>query len=194
MKSDMSFHDPNYAFERNFWGSCVNTFGEEMKQWVYAEKMGLVRNNNTIDVNGKNIIDVGGGPVSLLLKCVNLGPKSFVVDPIMYPPWVYQRYDAHGVRYLFLDGESMHRLRSDEVWIYNVLQHCIDPRRVILNALTAAPVVRIFEWINFEPHPGHPHMLTEDSLSCWFGKGSVEFLDRDGCHGTSYSTVFYRNN
>ena len=29
------------VWEKNWWGNCCNTFGEEFKQLAYADKMGL---------------------------------------------------------------------------------------------------------------------------------------------------------
>jgi hypothetical protein len=37
----MSTWDEAQKFEEQFWGNCVNTFSEELKQRVYAEHMGL---------------------------------------------------------------------------------------------------------------------------------------------------------
>ena len=188
----MAFHDPAHAFEVGFWGDCTNTFGEEEKQFVYAERMGLAPQHHAIDAAGKRILDIGGGPVSMLLKCRDLG-AGMVIDPIRYPDWVYRRYDAKGIQYLQMDGEAVYFSGFDEVWIYNVLQHCIDPATVIRNARAAAPVLRIFEWLDFPPHPGHPHMLTESAMNEWCGgRGTVKHLAERGCYGNSYAGVFSR--
>lgn len=190
MKSNMAFHDPEHEFEKHFWGKCTNTYGEETKQWVYAHYMMMPVVNWQIDVRGVSILDIGGGPVSMLLKCVNLGP-AVVVDPIRYPDWVYDRYRAHRVMFAHMNGEDINMGGFDEVWIYNVLQHCMDPEKIVANAKCAAPRVRIFEWLDIDPHPGHPQILRSDELDKWFGaKGHVEDLDTNGCYGKSYSGVF----
>lgn len=188
--SDLSFLDDEYKFEKNFWGTCVNTYGEETKQWVYAHLMGLSVENWAIDVGGKSILDIGGGPSSMLLKCRNKG-TCVVADPIRYPEWVYDRYKAHGVVSITAPGETLHMSGFDEVWIYNVLQHCADPEKIIANARKAAKILRIFEWVNIPPHEGHPQMLTKEDLDRWTrGNGTINELNVNGCVGTSYSGVY----
>ena len=190
-------------FEASYWGNCVNTFCEEQKQYVYAAKMGLelVRTEEKaygFDLKGKDIVDIGGGPVSMLLRCANLG-KCVVADPCRYPSWVAERYHCMGIRYLRVPGEELTRgLTADEVWIYNVLQHTQDPRMIIQNAKQIAPVLRIFEWVDFPPHPGHPHELTKAGLEEWIGQpGEVTSFNGEGyCYGKAFHGVFThaRNN
>ena len=188
--SNMEFHDPNHAFERGFWGNCVNTYFEERKQWVYAEMMRLPMHNCAIIADGKRILDIGGGPVSMLLKCHGL-KQGVVVDPIAYPDWVKQRYEAANIRYIQMNAEDISGSGFDEVWMYNVLQHCVDPERIIANAKRSAPVFRVFEWLDFPPHAGHPHMLTQEAMDRWIGgTGHVEYLNKEGCYGNSYSGCF----
>lgn len=190
MKTDLAFYDTKNRFEKEFWGDCANTYGEETKQFVYADRMGMVWNNYVIDLAGKSVLDIGGGPVSLLLKCVNFRMAG-VIDPIEYPSWVYSRYATHRIRTRVQPGEEIVSRGWDEVWIYNVLQHCRDPQKVIDKAKGAGKVLRIFEWIDFEPSPGHPHMLTEADLNEWIGGiGQTELLNEKGCYGKAYYGVF----
>jgi len=188
--TDMKFHDPEHKFERNYWGDCTNTFMEEQKHFVQARLMGIKINGCSLDAMGKRILDIGGGPVSMLLKTQNLA-FGMVCDPITYPAWVYERYRAKGIICLIQSGEHVISFGWDEVWIYNVLQHCMDPKKIIDNARKAAPLIRIFEWIDFPPHQGHPQMLTESALNSWLGgTGVVKNLAEPGLHGKSYSGVF----
>jgi hypothetical protein len=193
MTTDMQFHDPEHKFERSYWGDCTNTYFEEQKHFVYARLMGIKLNRCSFDVAGKQILDIGGGPVSMLLKAINMR-LGMVCDPITYPSWVYERYRAKGILYRVQSGEDVDTFGWDEVWIYNVLQHCMDPKRIIDNARNAAPLLRVFEWIDFPPHPGHPHMLTQDNMALWLGApGVVTRLSESGCHGNSFSGVFPSN-
>jgi hypothetical protein len=71
------------------------------------------------------------------------------------------------------------------------MQHAIDPGKIIDNAKKAAPVLRLFEWIDIPAHDGHPHELTEASLNEWIGqKGNVITLAESGCYGKAYYGVF----
>jgi hypothetical protein len=143
------------------------------------------------------VVDIGGGPVSMLLKCVNRGPECWVVDPCQYPDWVRTRYVDAGIAYAQMKGEDFisfgnNHARFNEVWIYNVLQHTDDPEKIIANAKMVAPVLRIFEWINFPAHEGHPHELKKNLLDEWIGQeGSVETMTgQNGCVGDCYYGVF----
>ena len=150
---NMSFHDVEHKFEKKYWGDCTNTFLEEQKHFVQARLMGIKVEGYSFDATGMRILDIGGGPVSMLLKAKNLA-FGMVCDPITYPAWVYERYRAKGIIYLVLSGEHVISFGWDEVWIYNCLQHTTDPKKIIDNAKKAAPLIRIFEWIDFPPHPG----------------------------------------
>jgi len=180
-------------FEKTFWGDCTNTMDEERKQFVYARLMDLTVGYHCFGAAGKKIADIGGGPVSMLLKSVGLGAGSIVVDPLGYPDWVLSRYAAKGIQYVQMRGEDWHGEGFDEVWIYNCLQHVDDPGQIIQNALKAAPVLRIFEWINFPAYEGHPQALTQELLESWIGQaGTVVSLNESGCRGDSFSGVFLR--
>ncbi len=178
------------SWEKNWHGRCINTYREETKQLVYARKMGL-EISDAIDCQNKSIIDIGGGCVSLLLKTKNLR-NGMVWDPLFYPDWVYERYEAAGLKYWHGRGENLDPdTIYDEVWIYNCLQHTINPEQVIKSARKRGAVIRIFEWIDIPTNIGHIHTLTEENLDKWLGgKGSVEYLDEYGCNGKAYFGVF----
>lgn len=187
--------DDDQDSERAWWGDCASTYTEETKQLVYASRMGLVAQHINgqwplYDLQGRSVLDVGGGPVSLLLKTYNRS-RAAVVDPCEYPAWVGHRYAAAGISYLRQPGETDLPTGYDEVWIYNVLQHTQDPERIIGNAKEAAPTIRLFEWIGVPAHEGHPHELRADLLDRWLGDlGQVEQMDDGHCVGISYSGVF----
>jgi hypothetical protein len=181
----------DFTFEKNFWGNCVNTFEEETKQFVYAKFMGIEFDSMfRINMHGKSVVDIGGGPCSLLLKTTNLSCGS-VVDPLRFPEWVYQRYTIAGINFSLIKGEEADFAKHDECWIYNCLQHVDDPRRVIENAKKIAPVLRIFEWINFPAYDGHPHALTQTLLEDFIGqKGNSVRLTGPHCVGDCFYGVF----
>lgn len=183
-------------WEKEWWNTCRNTYGEETKQILYAKKMGLVffhdgKSPYNIDMRGASVLDVGGGPVSLLLKCVNV--KGHIIDPLPLPHWVEERYALAGIDYHMLPAEDMNESGWDEVWIYNVLQHVEAPRRVMENAKKAGSLIRLFEWVDTPTNEGHPHSLTEAELNEWLGgEGKTETLNGENtCYGKCYYGVFY---
>jgi len=160
-------------WEEAWWGDCSNTADEEAKQVFYADQMRIPRWQANLvgavfDVGGKSILDIGGGPVSILLKCRNRG-RSVVVDPANYPAWIIERYKVSGIEYIKQKAEKIDLEPFDEVWIYNVLQHVEDPVKVLETARRLGKVIRIFEWIETEVNIGHPHCLTQDFLEMQLG-------------------------
>ena len=184
------------VWETAWHGAAINSFGEEEKQLLYANRMGLKLHHNgkspyNIECSNLDIIDIGGGPSSLLLKALN-GNRLGVVDPMRMPEWVGLRYDAAGINHVRRAGEDLEASGYDEAWIYNVLQHTEDPEAVILNARSAAKLIRIFEWIDTPTNVGHIHTLTEQNLNEWLGGyGKVEQLTgQAGCYGKCYYGIF----
>jgi hypothetical protein len=213
----MSAHEAAQRFEVEWWGDCCATWNEERKQITYADRMGILtttRGGNqwpVYDARGASVLDIGGGPVSMLLKTFNVGAGKIVVDPGEYPEWVYARYKAARVTYIQQPAEqfelwdigTQRPLRFDECWLYNVLQHVIDPERVIAVARRHSRLVRVFEWVLMPAHEGHPHELSPADLDRWLdvpvelGDGvnrrnrTVEYFDgEDGLIGTAYSGAF----
>lgn len=196
------------AWEAEWHGNCINSLNEELKQIVYAEKMGLIRTPipktpYNFDLNGKTILDIGGGAYSLLLKCTNYEDGTTVTDPLMskYPKWVIDRYNEANIMPLNVAGEDLVGIEGmlhiywDEVWIYNVLEHTKDPKTVLENALQLGNIVRIFEWLETSLNIGHIHSLKRELLDEWLGgEGKVEMVNRDGAVGKAYYGVFKGDN
>ncbi len=195
-------------WERNWHGACTNSFGEEAKQISYAHRMGLINQPlygkwPVYDLNGASVLDLGGGPSSLLLKCVN--GWGAVVDPCLYPEWVADRYEAAGqhnhpeyeaatIFYHVEPAETFvgpYDTKLSECWQYNVGQHVLDPEALIATAKRCAHVLRIFEWIETETNVGHPHCLHAHELDQWIGgTGTVEMIDENGAVGLCYYGCF----
>lgn len=185
-------------FERLWWGNCCWTFGEENKQISYANRMGLEIMPNDhekwplYDLEGKSILDIGGGPVSMLLKTVN-GGRLKVVDPCDYPNWVLARYRENNVDYFQMPAEEFYlgpdEEKYDEVWIYNVLQHVESPGEVMEAAIESGKLIRIFEWIDTAPCLGHPQTITAEWLTGILGQGGkVEVMQGEN---NLYGKAFY---
>lgn len=194
------WHDAQHD-EKGWWDTCANTYWEETKQLVYARHMGIAfqedeRGPYLINLAGKNVLDIGGGPVSMLLKATKTSRRT-VADPCDYPSWVGERYKAQGIEYEQIKGEDVDQLGAgvyDEVWLYNCLQHVDDPAKIIANAkqvLKPGGVFRIFEWINTPTNTAHPHSLSKEQLDEWVGQsGGTAHLSESGCYGDAYFGAF----
>lgn len=193
--SALSDRSKTQEWERAWHGTCANTFGEEAKQLTYAHLMGLVNipvdgKWPVYDLNQYSVIDLGGGPASMLLKTVN-GSTRTVVDPCPYPGWVNERYAHAGIDYHMAEAETFGGAKHSECWIYNVLQHVLDPEQVIESARRNAHVLRIFEWLETPVVDGHPHTLHAHELNAWIGGvGHIGHVDENGATGLAYWGVF----
>jgi glycosyltransferase involved in cell wall biosynthesis len=172
------WNDEN-QWEHEWWGDCFNTMYEESKQNQYMELMGLQEYweettgspGPVYNLQGKSVLDVGGGPVSTLLRFKNKGYCA-VIDPCEYPNWCHVRYDEAGIDFINKPAEEMvfaEEKTFDEAWFYNCLQHVMDPDKIIENCKKYAKKIRFFEWLEMGVTPGHPHNLTEAWLRKHFG-------------------------
>jgi 2-polyprenyl-3-methyl-5-hydroxy-6-metoxy-1,4-benzoquinol methylase len=196
----MSDWHEDQEWEKEWHGNCVNSLNEELKQLVYAKRMGLklagdVKTPYRFDLQGKSILDIGGGAYSLLLKAENYS-YAVVADPCEYPKWTYERYLSSNITTVTIEAEALDAVEFgvpffDEVWMYNVLQHTMNPEKIIKNAKRWGKIVRYFDWIEQGVSKGHPQNLHEKDLNKWFGGiGKVEQLNESGCVGTSYYGIF----
>ena len=155
--------------------TAVIHLNEDQKHYVYGSLMGLPLAHYSFQLDNIKVMDIGGGPSSMLLKCQGLA-GGLVVDPIEYPQWTRDRYSSMNIDVLVDIGENIGNAVYDEVWIYNCMQHAVDPEKIISNAKRVAPILRIFEWIDIPAHDGHPHELSEDLLNKWIGGNGANYL------------------
>jgi SAM-dependent methyltransferase len=195
----MGWNEEN-EWEKKWWGNCLNTWGEESKQFMYSEYMGLKwkvdkgdGGRTTIDIKDVSVLDIGGGPCSLLLKTRDV--KGTVVDPCLYPDWVAQRYMCGGIRYLQIKAEALRpdlfMPRFDECWMYNCLQHVDDPELIAKNIRGLTKKLRIFECVNYPVSQGHPYSLTKEWLDRILGiDGQSMHIEDKGFIADAYYGVY----
>ena len=142
------------AWERNWW---LNNPG--MHSFEISKGDAVAKFLQIGDVSSKSVLDIGCGPFSLLQRIK--ARVAFALDPIDYGP-LEEAYARQGITRLIIKGEDLgdNYGTFDEAWIYNCLQHVEDPDKILRNAIAVSSCVRLFEWINLPPCPGHPQMLT----------------------------------
>lgn len=155
-------------YERESWGNDIflNLENVEVrKQNFYAHLMGLTENIEEvkIDLKNKTVLDVGCGPVSLLLRSFNF-KKAIGIEPLDYGDEIKKVFLNHNINLLNIPAEEMdfNENEFDEIWLYNVLQHVYDPVLILEKIQKFGKTIRLFEWLDIPPHLGHPHMFTED--------------------------------
>lgn len=63
--------------------------------------------------------------------------------------------------------------QSDEIWLLNVLQHVIDPDAFLDKCKASTKLIRFFEPIDYPADVCHPHVLTEELFTKWFGEFKI---------------------
>lgn len=204
-------HKEAQAEELAFWNTPGAELGEQLKQLTYAKYLGLdfVHDGNSpyvIDKTGLKIVDIGGGPVSLLLKTI--AKQRIVVDPCDFSDWVDNRYEANSIYRIQIEGEYFLKdiinlgleNRVDEIWMYNVLQHTEDPKKIfdnIYKSLRKSGTFRFFDWVDTPTNTAHPISLTYNELSAWLAESYDQPLiqtniNENGANGTIAYGVFQK--
>jgi glycosyltransferase involved in cell wall biosynthesis len=161
-------------WESNWWGNEENGRweGERVKQTTYARLMGIPED---FDMGTASIVDIGAGPMSMLLRVKTSGYKT-AVDPLKVPIWVEARYIKNSIVFKNAPAETWRgSLKHDEAWLYNVLQHVEDPIKVLETAKESADTIRLFEW-RVGLSEGHLHMITEQMIRDAFPADKWMFL------------------
>lgn len=168
--------------ERKFWAYDKNVSYGQVKEQAYVPFLGLdkLRKGPYFDLKGMSILDIGGGPVSLLLRCVNFS-RGVVLDPCTFDDWILERYKKNDIEFIKHKAEDWEPPQMfDEVWIYNVLQHVQDPDKVVAMAKRAARKIRVFEWRETPLTGGHPYTFTTEDFDRLFGqKGNARNVTKD---------------
>lgn len=181
-------------FERDWWMNNVHAHpGEIVKNKFVARMLFIDRG-----VPDRSVIDIGCGPVSLLL---HLPVKSGVgVDPLDFGD-LEKAYSEKNIRRLIKCGEDISESDGfyDEAWIYNCLQHVKSPVTILRNATKVAKIVRLFEWCMPAYH-GHPWELTPEMLRTPFTEAgwytrmeTTGYLNHSGLVGKYFMGIFTRD-
>lgn len=167
----------------------IEAQGAELNHWNYPgiDEHEFMRQPSTFnkalelnvnDLEQKTILDIGGGPCSILLHSINFKkPETTVVDPIysLHPEFsgrldqIKQRYIDAGITFENKMAEEFlctlpEEYKFDEAWIYNCLQHVHEPEKILINALRHTKILRLAEYINCPTDTAHLHIFDE----LWF--------------------------
>lgn len=112
---------------------------------------------------GKNIVEIGPADFPALAYTTNRGDKSLIIEPM--PSEHLNRFNIPMLAVCAEDAEY----EADEVWLFNVLQHVIDPYQIVERAKKQSKVIRFFEPIDYGCDECHPWNLTEAMFREWFG-------------------------
>jgi hypothetical protein len=147
-----------------------------------------------LNLNNKSILEIGPARVAALLYCNNYAP-SYIVEPTIYDDYenLYGGKNITFIRDIYEDCESP---KVDEIWLFNVLQHIVDPDIFIEKCKKNAKVIKFFEPIDTPIEVHHPHSFTYDDYKKYFGdsvnlyNGSTEIFHTANC---VYGTYVVKN-
>lgn len=121
------------------------------------------------DLKGKSIIEIGCADIPALYFCENINQQSTIVEPM--PSSILDELSQEiGVNLIKDCAENLDlEFEYSEVWLFNVLQHVLDPDKLVENCKKWAKVVRFFEPVDQEISDCHPHAPTQEDFKRWFG-------------------------
>jgi hypothetical protein len=160
----------------------------------YFSYLGLGTN-----LDGLHIIEIGPAQHSALAICSNYG-RSVVIEPMLTQQLLEFTRD-NGIIYIDeplenLEDEKLQELRdalpgTKEVWLFNVMQHIIDPDIFIAKCKIIADRIRFFEPINYPTSEHHPHSYTINDFISWFGADVVKMYNGTESGGFHQSACAY---
>lgn len=126
----------------------------------------------------KTIIEIGCANIPALLF-YNSYSKGYIIEPL--PSEILKTIIEPLPITLFAEpAEHVEFPLVDEVWLFNVLQHVIDPDVLINKCKVAAKTIRFFEPINVAVDECHLHSFSLDYFKSHFGDSVKYYEDHKG--------------
>ena len=118
-----------------------------------------------VDFKDKVLVEVAAGSVPALMM-VEGAQRRVAIEPLM-ERWEDQRKDceASGVEIVAAPYEHVDiEEEVDETWLFNCIEHVIDPEAQMKKAMETSKVVRMFEPIINMTSTAHPHAFTKERI------------------------------
>lgn len=123
------------------------------------------------NLQGKSIIEIGPAKVAGLYFCKNYG-KSYIIEPTVYQDAI-PFYDPE-ITFIHEAAETCDFPKVDEAWLFNVLEHTINPTKIVEICKKNCDTIRFFEPDGQGGKDiAHPHCITMDYLKLQFGEENV---------------------
>lgn len=156
--------------------SC-HTFGLEQGVAVYRESYKKMFTYLGMDFcqHGKSIIEIGPADFPALAYCHNYA--GTIIEP-MPSEHLATFCSSHQVRLITEPVEECDLMPCDEIWMFNLLQHVIDPELLVSKCKVAAKAIRYFEPVDYGTCEFHPHTFSQRDFERWFGGSVNRYTDR----------------
>lgn len=163
---------------------------EERKQHIYSYEEGVKHYKKSYDNylkylgtdynhEGKTIVEIGCADFPALQHVT--AENKIVIEPMMSTILSEICY-FNDIEYLQRPVEEIKMPPSDEIWLFNVLQHVIDPDTFIDKCKASTKLIRFFEPLNYPADVCHPHVLTEEDFTRWFRHFAIYKDKVEGFH------------
>lgn len=164
----------------------------------YFEYVGIPADN----LMGISVIEIGCGHFPGVTFCRNAG-TILLIDPLNSHFMVSscsKNYPAAAIRQE--PAETAQFFHADEIWIFNVLSHVINPSAIIEKCKRYARTIRFFEPINIRRDESNINSLSIDFFRSHFGdcvkhyphnKNAVAFHQHECAYGVYINKDFKDN-
>jgi len=149
------------------WKTHWQKLGDRAEELSFEVQQRFLKGMNLTletDLQDKKIVDIGGGPVSLLLK-FNTN-NSVVVDPLPISEFYLNNYKSKNIIFIQQKAEEFiekfDEEKFDEVWMYNCLQHVFDPNKILTKLNKIGKVLRICEPCDTPINKCHPYTFKQE--------------------------------
>lgn len=142
---------------------------------------------------GKKILESGGGCYPASYFCEGLN-KAVNIEPLcdQFPEEIKSKLLSKNIECVSTSFEEYKtRIKFDEVWFFNVLQHVKDPVLQIENAKKIAKIIRVFEPLDTAINNEHPHSFNFDFFVHNFPDVEVEKYNGGSISGFHQASCAY---
>ena len=123
----------------------------------------------SFDLENRSVLEIGPAKVPGLYFCKNYS-HSYIIEPLTFAETEEQFKDRSDITFIRDPAETCAFPDIDEVWLFNVLQHVINPNLIIERCKQHAKIIRFFEPIDTSCDIAHPHTFNIEFFENHFGK------------------------
>ena len=127
------------------------------------------------DQHGKTVLEIGPADFPALAYCQNY--QGIVIEP-MQSDCLSLICETRDIQIINSPVEEADLPSADSCWIFNVLQHVIDPELLIAKCKEVSQVIRFFEPVDYGTCEYHPHTFSQRDFARWFGDSVRRYTDR----------------
>jgi hypothetical protein len=146
-----------------------HSFRESAMHYENAYKHYFSYVGGSFDLQNRSILEIGPAKVPGLYFCKNYS-RSYIIEPLKFEETEENFKDKPDITFIRDPAETCDFPNVDEIWLFNVLQHVIDPNLIIERCKKHSKIIRYFEPIDTSCDIAHPHTFNIEFFENHFGK------------------------